>query len=168
MNASTRQFLFRALAGASLLLLAGCSRHGGHGHEGHDHASHAKHEHHAPHGGTVVVLGDEEYHLELVRDAATGTLSAYVLDGELEKFIRIDTPTLTIVATVAGEARTLELAAVASTATGESVGDTSHFETRIGWLKTIEKFEAVIPALTIRGTAYSIVRFNFPEGNDPH
>ena len=41
----------------------------------------AKHEHHAPHGGTPVVLGDEAYHLELVRDPAKGKLQAFVLDA---------------------------------------------------------------------------------------
>src|ERR1035438_8875229 len=55
---------------------------------GHPH----KHEHHPPHGGTPVVLGDEAYHIELVLDASAGTLQAFVLDGELENFIRSAAP----------------------------------------------------------------------------
>ena len=47
-------------------------------HAGHDHAksgdgkkaSAHQHEHTPPHGGTPVVLGEEEFHLEFVRDAA--------------------------------------------------------------------------------------------------
>jgi len=39
-----------------------------------------KHEHKPPHGGAPVVLGDEEYHVELVLDAPAGKLDAYVFD----------------------------------------------------------------------------------------
>jgi len=34
------------------------------------------HEHHAPHGGTLVVFGDEAAHVELVLDPKTGALPA--------------------------------------------------------------------------------------------
>ena len=52
-------------------------------------ASASAHEHHAPHKGTLVEFGEEFAHLELVIDAATGRVSAYVLDGEAEKSVRI-------------------------------------------------------------------------------
>lgn len=126
----------------------------------------AKHEHHPPHGGTPVVLGEEAAHIELVRDAATGGLQAYVLDGELENFIRVADPTLTIVATVEGAERVLTLPAVASSASGETVGDTSLFETQADWLKTTPHFTAKLAAITVRGTSYRDVAFAFPEGND--
>ena len=58
-------------------------------HAGHDHGPAHKHEHRAPHGGTAVVLGNEAFHLEFVRDAATGTLTCYVLDAHMENFVRI-------------------------------------------------------------------------------
>src|SRR4051812_14177878 len=70
-------------------------------------AAPTKHEHHPPHGGTPVVLGQELYHLELVREPAAGTLTAYVFDGELENFIRVKAPSLEIIATVGGEKRSL-------------------------------------------------------------
>src|ERR1022692_4220466 len=66
------------------LLAPGCSRPPSTASSGQPH----KHEHHPPHGGTPVVLGDEAYHIELVLDASAGTLQAFVLDGELENFIR--------------------------------------------------------------------------------
>jgi hypothetical protein len=40
------------------------------------------HEHKTPHGGTAIELGEEAFHVELVKEDP-GTLSAYVLDGEL-------------------------------------------------------------------------------------
>ena len=126
----------------------------------------AKHEHKAPHGGTAVVLGNEAYHLELVRDAATGKLTVFVLDGEMENFIRAKTRSFEIVATVGGAPRPLVLQAVANPATGETVGDSSCFETQADWLKTTPVFDAVLTTLEIRGTTFAAVPFNFPKGND--
>jgi hypothetical protein len=125
-----------------------------------------KHEHKPPHGGTPVVLGDEIYHVELVVDASTGKLQAYVFDGELENFIRTKAPSLTIDAVVNGAPQTLVLAAVANPATGETVGDTSLFETQADWLKTTPSFDGTLQSITIRGTTFTTVKFNFPKGND--
>lgn len=126
----------------------------------------AKHQHHPPHGGTPVVLGAELYHLELVLDAASGRLSAYVLDGEMEEFIRIAAPSLEISVTAGGQPRTLVLSAVASPATGETVGNTSLFEVQADWLKTMREFDGVLTRIEVRGTAFTAVAFNFPKGND--
>ena len=121
----------------------------------------AKHEHHPP-----VVLGDEVYHVELVLDPATGKLSAYVLDGEMENFIRSAAPSFEMSALVKGELKALTLRAVPNPATGETVGDTSLFETQADWLKTTKNFDGVIKSLAIRGTTFTDVEFNFPDGND--
>lgn len=126
----------------------------------------AKHEHVAPHGGTPVVLGNEAYHLEFVRDAASGTLQAFVLDGEMENFIRTKAPSIEIAATVNGATQTLTLAAVANAATGETVGDTALFEGKADWLKTIAQFDATLKSIAIRGSTFADVKFNFPKGND--
>jgi len=125
-----------------------------------------KHEHHPPHGGTPVVLGDEVYHIELVLDASTGTLQAFVFDGELENFIRSSMPSIEIVADVGGARRTLVLEAVPNPATGETVGDTSLFQAQADWLKATREFDAVLKSVTIRGTTFTGVKFNFPRGND--
>ena len=47
------------------------------------------HQHKAPHKGTLVEFGEEFAHLELVLDQATGKISAWVLDGEAEKAVRV-------------------------------------------------------------------------------
>ena len=125
-----------------------------------------KHEHHPPHGGTPVVLGDEVYHVELVLDAGTGRLQAYVLDGEMENFIRSAVPSFEIAAVVDATPRTLILNAVANPATGETIGDTSLFEAQADWLKTVKEFDATLKSITIRGTTFAGVKFNFPKGND--
>ena len=127
----------------------------------------AGHEHHAPHGGTPVVLGQEEYHVEFVLDAARSKLLAYVMDGELENFVRVAASSFDVVALVDGSEETLTFRAVPSHATGETVGDTSLFEATATWLKTNLAFEGVVADLTVRSNNYSRVTFNFPKGNDP-
>ena len=151
----------------SLIFAAGCGRSQPASEPAAAAAPHVhEHEHKAPHDGTPVVLGAELYHLELVRDAATGTLQVYVLDGEMENFIRVAAPELTIVAEVHGAPQILTLRAMASGATGEIVGDTSLFEGQAEWLKTAPVFDGMLKTITIRGTTFAEVKFNFPKGNE--
>ncbi len=125
-----------------------------------------KHEHVPPHGGTPVELGKEEFHIELVRDAAAGKLTAYVMDGELETFVRIAGPSLELVAALPGGPEKLLLRAVPNPATGETVGDTAQFEAEAPWIKDRAVFDAAFPLLKIRGRSFTNVQFNFPKGND--
>ena len=111
-------------------------------------------------------MGEESYHLELVLNPAAGVLTAYVLDGHMENFIRTNVTSFEAIARVAGEARTLTFSAVANAATGETVGDTSQFEAQADWLKTATRFDGTLKSLTIRGTAFNEVAFRFPEGNE--
>jgi hypothetical protein len=43
-----------------------------------------------PHGGPLLELGDEEYHVEIMTDEKTGTLTLYVLDGEAKAAVATD------------------------------------------------------------------------------
>jgi hypothetical protein len=121
--------------------------------------------HHAvpPHGGTAIAFGDD-YRVELVRDAAAGTLTAYVLDDDMEEFIRCPAPAITLVARLGGEEHTVVLAAVANAATGETVGNTSCFEGRADWVRTADHFAGTLRGLAIRGTPFADVAFPFPQG----
>ena len=126
----------------------------------------AKHEHHPPHGGTPVVLGEEVYHLEIVRIASEGKLQAYLLDGEMENFVRSAVPSFQVDAIVDGQPQVLHFDAVANPATGETVGDTSLFEARAGWVKPTKSFDGILKTIIVRGTTFNDVEFNFPLGND--
>lgn len=125
-----------------------------------------KHEHKPPHGGTPVVLGNEEYHVELVLDAPAATLQAYIMDGELENFVRVTAKSFEIAIQLPDQKATLLFNAIPNQATGEAVGDTALFEARAGWLKSTSAFDGVLKELTVRGTKYQNISFNFPKGND--
>ncbi len=148
------------------LLACGISGCGRHSEERAPATAPAHHEHVAPHGGTAVELGHEEFHVELVLDAAAGRLTGYVLDGELEQFIRIAAPSLRLIVRSGAGEQVLELRAVASPATGETAGDTSQFEGIADWLKSTPRFDARLAEITVRGKTYRDISFNFPKGNE--
>ena len=118
-----------------------------------------------PHGGTAVDLG-EDYHIEFVRDAASGKLQAFVLDGEMEEFVHSPSASFELTAHVGDHDEKLNFAAVANRATGETVGDTSMFEAQADWLKSATNFDAAIKEINVRGESYTNVVFNFPKGSD--
>lgn len=131
------------------------------------------HEHSAPHGGTLVVLGDEFAHLELVLDQGTGELTAYVLDGEAESPVRLEQENIEIRIAVpdtggneAASELPLRLRAVYNILTGEKEGDTSEFAAQSDNLKGLKQFGAVITAITLKGREFQEVEFRFPEGNE--
>lgn len=173
MRSFTHLFLAAAVAMASVApAFAAKDDHGhekkadkGHAHHGHGHA------HEAPHGGTLVVFGDEFAHLEIVVDPADGKVNAYVLDGGAENAVRIKNRTLSLAIeskkkNAKTTSATIELKAVGSELTGEKEGDTSEFEGKSAALKDLKKFEATLNSIEIKGKVFKKVRFRFPEGNE--
>jgi len=153
---------------ATSLSFFGCKDSHDHSHAGHDHGhDHAHgHSHEPPHGGAPVVLGDEVFHLEFVRDEEAGKLQAYVMDGHMENFVRIKAESIMVKVEGELDPAELELKAVANDATGETVGDTSLFEAQADWLKTTTNFTASIPIIELRDQKFENVAFKFPEGNE--
>ncbi len=146
-----------------LLAVAGCGE-APHSHEDHVHGDtgHAHH-HVAPHGGAAVVLGDELYHLEFLVDSDAGILDCYVLDGHMESFVRIRAESVRV---TLEDGRELLLQAVASRLTGETIGDTSHFQTPFQGSGEEMRFSATVEAITIKGTRFESIPFRYPEGNE--
>lgn len=130
--------------------------------ESHDDHDHGKlHVHVAPHGGVLIELGEHEANLELLRDAGAGRLTAYVLDGHAENFLRIASAGFAMTAKVGGRDEVLAFKPVANPATGEKVGDTSQYEAQADWLKTTGTFEGVITELAVRTKTYQNVKVRF-------
>ncbi len=124
------------------------------------------HEHHPPHHGTLVVLGEEFSHVELLLDSATGGLTAFVLDGEAENPVEISQPYLLIKIKGRNGGFTVKLKPVASPLTGETVGNTSEYQGSSKNLKGVEKFEGSIVRIKAKGTDFKNVWFLYPEGNE--
>ncbi len=128
---------------------------------------HGHHHHAAPHDGTLVALGEEAAHLELVLDSTSGQLTGYVLDGEGEKAIRIPQSEiqLQIASRDVPTTLTVALKPVENALTGEKAGDTSQFQATDAALKGKKKFSVTIGPLTIKGTQFNSTTSKFPEGN---
>jgi len=129
----------------------------------------AAHEHKPPHHGTLVRFGDEFAHLELVLDPAAGRLTAYALDGEAEKPVRLKASSIAILVkprTPAGQPFTLNLMPVANPLTGEVKGYTSEFTASVSRLEGMADFDGKVKELRIRGSRFRNVAFNYPKGNE--
>lgn len=124
------------------------------------------HEHHPPHHGTLVVLGEEFSHVELLLDSTTGQLTAYVLDGEAENPVRISQADLRIKVKLDGKSFVVRLKPVANDLTGETLKDTSQYQATVSALKGVEKFHGTILSIKAKGTGFKNVWFLYPEGNE--
>jgi hypothetical protein len=124
-------------------------------------AAAATHQHHAPHGGTLVELGDEFAHVELVLDSDAGSLTAYFLDGEAEESVRLKQPALKLSVDAQGlrPAQVVELAAQANILTGETVGDSSEFSITASSLIGMRSMSGHLGEIVVKGQEFRDVQF---------
>jgi hypothetical protein len=143
------------------LFVVGCTEHqhdescGSHG---------GLHVHEPLLGGQLMALGEHGsgYNLELLIDE-NNRFSVYILDAHAENFVRIEQESLQVNLSDENKA-SITLHAVADSATGETVGNTSHFQSK----GTVEKFlplNGIIEMIEIGSKQYSEIEFFFP--NDP-
>lgn len=134
----------------------------------HSHEGENAHSHDAvpapPHGGTPVVVADDEFHLELVLDSSSGEMMAYVLDGHLESYVPVSEDGFTLSAEVGNEEHLLEFRRVPDGQTGGDPARSSRFEAQGEWLKSVKAFHGGIPSITLNGKAFTGISFDFPEG----
>jgi hypothetical protein len=113
----------------------------------------------APHGGTLVALGDQQYHLEVVLDRRTGMLRVHVLDAQAKDFVRVDWRTLELTFRLEAGLEAIVLNAMATDGTGDGVGNTATFAGVAPWLQRGAALDGVVPALTIQGQSLPSTTF---------
>ncbi|MDB4862592.1 hypothetical protein OAI33_04825 [Pirellulaceae bacterium] len=79
-------------------------------HHGHDHASEG------PHGGHILGLGDEEYHLEWIHNDS-GKLTFYLLDAAVKEDVKTSANSISITTTVKEETKTVTVSTTTPDAT---------------------------------------------------
>ena len=124
------------------------------------------HHHEAPHGGTLVVLGEEFAHLELVLKPKDGQLTVYVLDGEAANAVRPDDSALELSLESEGGPEVVTLKPVANELTGETASSSSEFQGTSEQLVGKERFLAKLTKITLKGQSFEGVELKFPEGNE--
>ena len=110
-----------------------------------------------------MALGEEFGHLELLLDKGSGELTAYILDGEAEKPVRLPGTPLEI--QIDGK-DTLTLTPVSDELTGETEKDSATYRGNLEALKGRDSFKAVLLKIEIKGRTFENVTFEFPEGNE--
>ena len=200
LNARTAASFLVPLVAGGLLVLTGCpgetpqagktatsppsAKAKPDGDQGHDHEHHHHHAEQGPHGGALVAIGQDDAHLEIVLDAETGTLTAYVLDGQAEKAVPIKQKNLQLAITLEhdhdGEddkkhdgddekkdelPETLVTLMLSAVSPGED-GTASEFSGQADELKGAHEFEAALTSITIGTTPFKGVTFKYPEGNE--
>lgn len=121
----------------------------------------ARHDHQPLRGGRLVEIGEHVAQVEIVHDAAAGTLNAYVMDGHASHPVRLPAKSLRLRLEVAGEEFVFDLKPVADALTGETVGDTSRFEIRADLLERIRGFSGVIDELEVFDRVYKEIPFTY-------
>ena len=143
------------------LFVVGCAEHqhdescGSHG---------GLHVHEPLLGGQLMALGEHGsgYNLELLIDE-NNHFSVYILDAHAENFVRIDQESLQVDLSDENKS-SITLHAVADSTTGETVGNTSHFQSK-GKVENLLPIKGVIQMIEIGSKQYSEIEFFFP--NDP-
>lgn len=138
-------------------------------HDHHDHQQHHAHAHEPPHGGVPLVLGENEFHLELVHLPTEGRMQLFILDGCLEKFVRVSQLEIVFLIEKEGEATSLTFLPQSLRATGEEEGNTSMFSAEADWLSEDPlSFSGVLSSLSIGEKVFSEVAFEYPQGHTIH
>jgi hypothetical protein len=118
----------------------------------------------APHGGVLVTAGDDFAHVEMVFDSKSGTLTAYILDGEAEEVVPLKQPILVV--RLMNPAKTLKLKAVISPLSGEKSGETSSYAVTDPSLKGTIHIQGVLVWININGQIFRDLAFQFPPVNE--
>jgi len=147
---------------ALFLLWSGCSEHV---HDENCQSHGGYHVHSALMGGELIPVGEHGsgYNLEVLIDEAD-RLSIYILDAHAEGFVRINQPTLEVLYTEKNQSTLLKLDAVADSATGETVGNTSHFRSSSS-VQANTPFEGKINSLVIGSREYNQTKISYSGTN---
>jgi hypothetical protein len=134
-------------------------------HDKHDH----DHDHDAPHGGALVVVGDEAGHVELVLDPETGKLTAYVLDAHAEDAVPVAHAELKLAVTLEKEGVDLpEAKEILLLAVNPADGKAAEFAAVVEELKGAKEFDVALEVIRIGDKEHKGIAFRFPEGKDAH
>jgi len=140
--------------------LGACSEH-------HDHSAHAggTHVHQPLRGGILLELGPHGsgHNLELLRNEKD-ELEIFILDAHAENYIRIKQPNIEL--SLNDRNHTLTLNAVPDSATGETVGNTSHFRSNQS-IANLLPLQGKITAIQIGSKNYVQTAFSFSKNSQP-
>jgi hypothetical protein len=152
--------------------LAGCPNRpatkGPDGKAGHDHDHDHVHVHKGPHGGSIMEIGEEEFHAEWVRGPG-GKITFYFLDAAAKNEAPVEADEIAIEVRIAdNEPVTYTLAAVNPEDGRAAVFEITdpNLDGALGALS--EKVTATFPRLTLGGKSFENVKIEEHQHGDEH
>jgi len=159
-------FLFVALMIAVPCTFAGCTgantdathSEDDHSHDegGHDHGDHAEHSHEeGPHGGHLIEVGGEKYHIEWTHEDDSSKLTFYILDSDAENDVPVAAEAIEVKFTLEDGDEATKSFTIPAVREGDAT-ETAKFEiddADLMALITAEEAEATVVA-EIEGTTY--------------
>jgi hypothetical protein len=160
----------RALALLLPAVLFACNKHDEAPEHAEEHSEEGGHTHEPLiEGGSLIELGDHEANLEVHLKPETGLLEIYLLDGHASKTVRSSQVSLMVtVQPEKGDPYTLTLPHVASTLSGETVGDSSKYQIQDDRLKGVTDLDAKVALVSMQGSTYKDVEITWPAGEHDH
>lgn len=111
------------------------------------------------------MLGNHAFQIEVLPNREEGRIDLYVLDGDAERFVRIEALELEARATAGQREWALTFRAMENEATGETLGSTSHFTVQVEELAGLAEFELSFDRLEMLGQVFEDVRIPYPHGS---
>ena len=125
-----------------------------HAHEGHDHAGH-DHAHNGPHGGDIMVIGEEQYHAEW-KVEGMGKVTFYILDAAAKEDVPIAAEKITIDTKVNDVESSYELLAVNPSADEKKTAQFEIVDVQLeGVLESLSDKVTATLNVDINGTPFS-------------
>lgn len=126
-----------------------CKSHGGH------------HVHQPLLGGELIPLGEhgEGYNLEILT-TSDQHLSVYILDAHAENFVRLKQPKIELLITEQNVSQSIFLDAIADAATGETIGNTSHFRSSTP-INPNRSTDGILQSIKIGAKEYNQTKISF-------
>jgi hypothetical protein len=159
-----QQISLRALALILPAVLFACDKHD----HDHEHEAESAQEHGHTHepliaGGALVELGDHAANIEVHLNPEAGVLEIYLVDAHATDYVRSSQASLDLtVQREGGSPFKLTLAQVASTLSGETVGDSAKYQVQDDLLKGLAKLQGKVASVSVMGSTYSDVEFAWP------
>lgn len=160
----TRKILSAALA-ASLAVLVGCGRTD----TGNDRPARAKKDDHhrdkpGAHGGRLIVIGDHDYHAEVVAEK-DGTLRLFTLARDEKQVQDVDRQELTVYFKAEGETAATAVKLAPAPQPGDAAGKTSQFVGTLPRELRGRALTGIVPSLAVADKRFT---FDFRLGSGGH
>jgi hypothetical protein len=151
-----RGYPLYCLAVGALFVFAGCQRSDGSLARKSPGAATVEHQHlPGAHGGTIIAIGQDNYHAEAVFEKG-GMIKLFMLGRDESRVVEVENQTLTAYVRCGGETESMPISLRAESQPGDAPGRTSRFIGDLPESFAGKSLEVTIPDITIAGERFRL------------